>query len=203
MTPSGPAAPAQKVVLASASPRRRALLGAMHVDFAFRSADLDESALPGEDPQAYVARLAAAKALAVADALGDPEVLVIGADTAIDLDGLVLGKPVDDAHAETMLRLLSGRSHRVLTAVAVRRRGATQVGVEQATVTFHALSDETIEEYVRSGEPADAAGAYAIQGRGAALVAHVEGHRSTVIGLPVGLLVRLGRVVGVDLAPSR
>lgn len=190
------AGPGATLLLASASPRRQELLARLGLPFEVRVADLDETPLPHEDPRAYVARLAAAKAEVVADAAPEAHVVVIGADTAVVVDGQLLGKPVDDTDAARMLRLLSGRSHQVLTGVAVavaRSADASAVRVDVAAteVTFAPLSDDDIAWYLASGEPVDKAGAYALQGRGAVFVASIDGSPDNVIGLPLALTRRL------------
>lgn len=188
-----------RLLLASASPRRHELLARLGIEFEVRVADLDETPLPGEEPRAYVTRLAAAKARAVADVAPEPEVVVIGADTAVVVDGHLLGKPVDDADAARMLRLLSGRTHQVLTGVAVAGPvdpPPALVDVAVTDVTFASLSDDDIAWYVASGEPADKAGAYAVQGRGAVFVTSISGSPDNVIGLPLALTRRLLEAAG-------
>jgi septum formation protein len=192
-----------RLLLASASPRRHELLARLGLPFEVRAADLDETPLPDEEPRAYVARLAAAKAQAVADAAPEPAVVAIGADTAVVVDGHLLGKPVDDADAARMLRLLSGRTHQVLTGVAVAVAVAgpvdappVQVDVAVTDVTFAPLSDDDIAWYVASGEPTDKAGAYAVQGRGAVFVTSISGSADNVIGLPLALTRQLLESVG-------
>jgi septum formation protein len=181
-----------RLVLASQSPRRRELLGLLGLRPEIRPAHTDEAVRPGESPEAYVRRVAAEKAAAVT---GD---LVLAADTAVVLGGEVLGKPRDPADAGRMLRALSGRAHRVLTAVCVRRDvPAASAEVLVATeVEFAPLSEERIAWYVATGEPLDKAGAYALQGAGGAFVAAVHGSVSNVVGLPLresaALLERLG-----------
>lgn len=187
----------RRIVLASGSPRRRALLAAAGLDVEVCPADVDETARPGEDPIAYVGRLAVAKAEVVAGRLGDPAAVVIAADTTVDRDGDILAKPLDDDDARTMLRSLSGRHHLVHTGVAVHHRGVTHTGVATTKVVFGQLSDDEIDRYVRSGEPRDKAGAYAIQGEAARFVLRVEGSRTNVVGLPAELLGELLTTVGV------
>ena len=205
--------PGARLLLASASPRRRELLARLGLEFEVRVADLDETPLPGEDPRTYVARLAAAKASAVADAAPEPNVVVVGADTAVVVDGHLLGKPADDADAARMLRLLSGRTHEVLTGVAVVERAdgfddaaggtallparSAAVDVAVTEVTFAELGDGDVAWYVASGEPADKAGAYAVQGRGAVFVTSIAGSPDNVIGLPLALTRRLLEAAGV------
>jgi septum formation protein len=175
------------VVLASQSPRRRELLTLIGIAHEVLPADIDERYLPGETPRGHAERLARAKAGAVAAA----DAVVIGSDTIVVVDGDVLGKPRDEADGARMLRRLSGRSHTVLTAIAVAWQGRIESGVEQVEVTFHAMSDIEIAAYLATGEPMDKAGAYGIQGFGATLVERVEGDYFAVMGLPLQLLVRL------------
>ena len=184
-----------RVVLASQSPRRRELLALVGIPHEVRPADLDERYLPGEEPAAHAERLALEKAAVVAADV--PDALVIGSDTIVVVDGDVLGKPRDEAHATEMLARLAGRSHVVMTAVAVLYRGQQRSAVEQVTVTFHPLSTEQIVSYIRTREPMDKAGAYGIQGYGATIVARVEGDYFAVMGLPLQHLVQLMREVGV------
>jgi septum formation protein len=180
--------PAPRIVLASSSPRRRDLLDQIGLDFDVRPADIDESERPGEDPVSYVRRLAVEKAQA-ATAVFDE--IVIAADTTIDLDGRILAKPDDDDDARRMLRLLSGRTHRVHTGVAVRQGERIEVAVATTFVTMVAITDEAMRWYVATGEPLGKAGAYAIQGAAAVLVDSVQGSVSNVIGLPLTLLDQL------------
>ncbi len=180
-------------VLASASPRRRELLEQLGWTLDIRPADVDESPQPGEDPRAYVLRLAIEKCRAVRAAPGD---LVIAADTTVDIaaaDGRrrIAGKPTDVDDARRMLRSLSGRTHRVHTAVAVRRGEGAASTVVTTHVRMSVLSDADVECYVATGEPFDKAGGYAIQGAGGALVQSVRGSVSNVIGLPLAELLRL------------
>lgn len=169
------------LLLASASPRRRELLAQIGVDFHVCPADVDETPLPGEPPEATVVRLARAKA-AAAPAGGLP---VLGADTVVVIDGTLLGKPVDAGDAAAMLRRLSGRTHEVMTAVAIAGGGRLASRLSRTQVTFRVLSAAEIARYVAGGEPADKAGAYAIQGQGAVFVAHIAGSYSGVVGLPL------------------
>lgn len=187
-----------RVVLASGSPRRRELLAQLGVVFEVRPADLDESVLPGETPAGYVERLARAKAVAVAG----PGELVIAADTTVDVDDEILGKPADDAEAAAMLTRLAGRAHQVHTGVAVSAGGRVVSEVVVTTVRFAPLSPSVVAWYVATGEPQDKAGAYALQGIGGALVAAVEGSVSNVIGLPLVETIRLARAMGVALIPG-
>ena len=191
-----------RVVLASASPRRRELLRLVGIDHEVRPADIDESYLPGERPDAHAERLARGKAETIAAVLG-PESVTIGSDTIVVVDGDVLGKPRDREHARQMLRRLSGRSHVVMTGVAVSWRGSTVSGVEQVGVTFRALSDDEIERYIDTGEPMDKAGAYGIQGFGATIVERVDGDYFAVMGLALNRLAGLLRESGLryDFGP--
>jgi septum formation protein len=187
------------VVLASASPRRRDLLAQMGVEPVVVPADIDESVLPGEHPVAYVRRLSVAKATAIA---AEPTDLVIAADTTVDLDGRILGKPADAAEARAMLRALSARTHRVHTGVTLRLGGRTATDVATTMVTFTPITDHALEWYVGTGEPFDKAGAYAIQGQAAVFVASVKGSVSNVVGLPLTTVVALARSLGVDDLPG-
>jgi septum formation protein len=185
-----------RVVLASQSPRRRELLALIGVEHEVRPADIDEKYLPGEKPRAHAERLAREKAAALAS----DDAAVIGSDTIVVVDGDVLGKPLDASDAARMLRRLAGRSHTVITAVAVAWRGRIESEVEETGVTFHALSDAEIDAYVRTGEPMDKAGAYGIQGYGATIVREVDGDYFAVMGLPLQCLVRLFGRVGLRYA---
>ena len=173
-------------MLASASPRRAALLAGAGYAFDVVPADIDERRRPGEPAREYVARLARAKAAAVAGR--HPGRIVLGADTVVVMDGTVLGKPRDADDAAGMLRRLSGRAHQVLTGVAARRGERCASAVESTVVHFAELDDARIAWYVGTGEPSDKAGAYGLQGRGSRFVTRIEGSRSNVVGLP---LVRL------------
>lgn len=188
------------LVLASASPRRRAILELLNLEFRVIPAEVDESLKAEETPEAYVLRIAELKAVAIAHGLRDeqPPPAVLGADTAVVSDGVVLGKPVDDHEARAMILRLSGRAHRVITGVAVARGPATIDSLAVATtVRFRALTEGEAERYVASGEGRDKAGAYAVQGLGAGLVASVEGSYHTVVGLPAVETLELLRRTGV------
>ena len=184
-----------RVILASQSPRRRELLALVGIPHVVRPADVDETYGVGEEPKAHAERLAREKAAVVA-AL-EPDALVIGSDTIVVVDGDVLGKPRDERHACEMLTRLSGRSHMVMTAVAVQWRGVKRSAVEVVGVTFHPLTADDIRAYVATGEPMDKAGAYGIQGFGATIVARVDGDYFAVMGLPLQRLVRLMADLGV------
>ncbi len=185
-----------RVLLASASPRRRDLLAQLGVSFEVVAPAIDETALPGESPVPYVRRLAVAKADAVGAA---DDVLVIAADTTVDLDGRILGKPVDAEDAAAMLRAMSGRTHRVHTAVAVRHGVAEAGEVTTTMVTMTPIGATAIQWYVSTGEPFDKAGGYAVQGAGGVFVEGIRGSVSNVIGLPLHVLVRLAAEVGAPL----
>jgi septum formation protein len=174
------------VYLASGSPRRRDLLQQIGVPFRVLGTAVNETALPGEAPAAYVTRLAAAKAdegwKRSGDAAGAP---VLAADTAVVLDGRILGKPSGREEAESMLRQLSGRTHEVLTAVALRTEEGLQSRISRSEVTFRSISAAEARAYWDTGEPCDKAGGYAIQGRAAIFVADLRGSYSGVMGLPL------------------
>ena len=187
---------APRVLLASSSPRRRELLSLIGVAHEVRAADIDERPLAGESPEAHCERLAREKAIALAGDAGQGT-LVIGGDTIVVVDDRILGKPRDEADAVNMLRALSGRTHEVLTAVAVVRDGRVESGVERVKVTFRALAETEIADYVATREPMDKAGAYGIQGYGATIVERIEGDYFAVMGLALNRLIRLMGRVGV------
>jgi septum formation protein len=170
------------LVLASASPRRQALLAQLGLPFLVDAAHVDESPEPRESPRTYVERVARAKAEVVS--ARQPGALVLGADTTVALDGEVFGKPRDRAEAVSMLGRLSGRTHLVLTAVATAGARAALTTVE-THVTFARLSEAALAFYAASGEPLDKAGGYALQGLGGFLVERISGSHSNVIGLPL------------------
>ncbi|BAN46745.1 nucleoside triphosphate pyrophosphatase [Metapseudomonas resinovorans] len=172
--------------LASGSPRRRELLAQIGVPHITLIASIDESALPGETANAYVERLAREKALAGLATLAEAgDACVLGADTAVVLDGRILGKPTDRDDALAMLAALSGREHEVLTAVALAAGGRCETRVVASWVRFREIARSELDAYWASGEPADKAGSYAIQGLGAVFVSRVEGSYSAVVGLPL------------------
>jgi len=195
------------LVLASVSPRRRELLAQVGYRFEVHPAHIPEDPLPGEDPIVYVTRLAREKAEAVFRELSSvntvsenlrplprPDVqplAVLGADTTVTLDNAILGKPEDAADAARILRLLSGRTHRVITGVALVTAKGSEVAAEATAVRFLTLSDEEIAAYVATGEPMDKAGAYAIQGRAARWIPRIEGCYFNVMGLPLALVCSL------------
>ena len=200
-----------RLILASASPRRAELLRAAGYAFEIVVTDVDEQVRPGETASTYVRRLAAEKSAAAqsgtakavphdgrrdglasvghrfsgADPRGDADVIILGADTVVVIDGQILGKPRDDGETTSMLRRLSGRRHEVMTGISLRQ-GTSELGrVEITTVYFTPLSDAELEWYVASGEGRDKAGAYAIQGQASRFISRIEGSYSNVVGLPV------------------
>ena len=190
------------LVLASASPRRQELLRGIGLDFTIVPADVDESRRPGEKPIDYVARVAHDKAMAVVGKLGfaaTGSVAVLAADTTVDVDGDVLGKPVDDADGRRMLTLLSGRTHQVRTAVVVWRINGVRTATVTTDVTFAELDQPTVDWYLATGEHLDKAGAYGIQGAAGALVERIDGSATNVIGLPLAETVVLLRHAGVSV----
>jgi septum formation protein len=186
------------ILLASTSPRRRELLLSLGLPFDVRAADVDETLLPGENAFDGAERLARAKAGAAA--VGAPETLVVAADTLVVLESLALGKPKDRGDVRRMLAALEGRAHDVVTGVACALGGRIVSGRETTRVVLAPMSPAEIEAYAATGEPDDKAGAYAMQGIGGLFVERVEGSPSNVVGLPVRLLYRLARELGVDLA---
>jgi septum formation protein len=178
--------PAGKIILASRSPRRAELLSAAGIPFEVLAADIDETPLVNEAPDAYVERLAIAKAQAVL-ALR-PAARVLGADTTVTIDNEILGKPIDAADAMRMLRLLSGRTHLVHTGVALVSAGGIQSAVETTRVWFNPMTDGDISWYIATGEPEDRAGGYAIQGFASRFISRIEGSYSNVVGLPVAMV---------------
>lgn len=177
------------VTLASSSPRRQALLRRAGYRVRVVAPNVDERRHRGEAPADFVRRLARAKCAAVADGL-PATALVLGADTAVVIDGRVLGKPASPAHATAMLRRLAGRRHRVVTGVCLicRARRLNRVRAVSTTVWMRALSAAEIETYIQSGEPLDKAGAYAIQGRAGGFIDRIRGSYSNVVGLPIELV---------------
>lgn len=176
-----------RIVLASASPRRRELLAQVGLTAVCIPADVDESVLSGESPDRHAIRLSEAKALAVASRRHVAGRFFLGSDTVVVRDGVILGKPDDAADAAAMLRSLSGRSHEVVSGYAVHDRdsGRTISGAVVTRVWFKSLTDQEIAGYLATGEPFDKAGAYAIQGFGAFMVPRIEGSYPNVVGLPL------------------
>lgn len=196
-----------RLYLASRSPRRRELLNQIGIDFdtvVFRDgtradSETDETPLPGESPVAYVERVARSKAihgLKIVEERKLPMRPILSADTTLEFNGSIIGKPVDRADAAAILRRLSGQTHRVLTGVAINHMGHTEYLLSTSEVSFREIDDEEIRHYVMSGEPMDKAGAYGIQGRAGLFVKHLSGSFTGVMGLPVcetcELLKKLG-----------
>lgn len=180
------------LILASQSPRRREILERAGIAFTVRVADVDESLREGEGAQSYVRRLATRKAVAA----GKAGEVVLGADTTVVVDGMILGKPEGVADAERMLGLLQGRTHEVITGICLKVGGQLYIDAEVTVVRFLAMSSEEIAAYVATGEPMDKAGGYAIQGGASRYIDRIEGCYWNVVGLPVakvaGLLRRQG-----------
>jgi septum formation protein len=184
------------IVLASASPRRQELLRNAGISFVVQAADILEIPRAGEEPCALAERLAREKAEAVFRER--PNELVLGADTIVVVDEQILGKPRDASDAARMLRLLSGRSHQVVTGVCLMGPGFEDVRSESTVVSVSVLGDEDIGSYVATGEPMDKAGAYAIQGMASRWIFHIEGDYFNVVGLPVALVYGMLREHGVN-----
>lgn len=175
-----------RILLASASPRRSELLRQVGIDHVVRPMDIDEAVRDGEAPPAYVLRLAEAKAAALWRQAGPgPRLPVLAADTTVALEGEIFGKPASLAEARSMLGRLSGRTHEVHTAVAVLHAGGGAARLSRSTVTFRALTNAEIDWYWHTGEPADKAGGYAVQGRAALFISHIAGSYSGIMGLPL------------------
>ena len=172
------------LILASASPRRKALLSLLVQDFQVRAADVDENPLQGEKPRDLAARLAQSKAEAVYAQAG-PRFRVLGGDTVVAVDEVTLGKPQDATEARGMLAMLSGRSHQVFSAVAICDESGIRHQISETTVVFRELTAETIEEYCASKDPYDKAGGYGIQGEAGSFVVRLDGSYSGVVGLPL------------------
>ena len=199
-----------RIYLASRSPRRRELLAQIGIRFdllLFRSgsredAEVSEAWLPGETPEAYVVRVARIKAMFGVDLIASRAIVVrpvLAADTTLDLDGEIIGKPRDEADAAAILARLSGRSHRVLTAIAMARAERVEHRLSISEVRFRELSTEEIRRYVQSGEPMDKAGAYGIQGRAAVFIEEIRGSHSGIVGLPLCETALLLRDFGYPL----
>ncbi|MBC7789444.1 MAG: septum formation inhibitor Maf [Anaerolineae bacterium] len=184
-----------RIILASSSPRRHDLLTMAGIAHEVMPADVDETHLAGEEPGVYAERVARDKGAWVA--AREPSALIIAADTIVVVDGLVLGKPRDVSDAARMLRLLSGRIHQVRTATAIALSGRLESAVDIVDVKFRELTHDDIMKYIGTGEPADKAGAYGIQGYGATLVERIEGDFFAVMGLSLYRLTELMQRVGV------
>jgi septum formation protein len=190
------------VYLASASPRRRELLRQIGVSFRLVGTELDETPMAGEAPAGYVSRLALAKADAGWQRSRDfGDAPVLAADTAVVLDGRILGKPQDKTDAATMLLELSGRTHQVLTAVAVRSAAGNEVKISESLVAFRPVDAAEAAAYWNTGEPRDKAGGYAIQGYAAVFIADLKGSYSGVMGLPLFETAALLKAAGVAIWP--
>jgi septum formation protein len=192
-----------QIYLASRSPRRCELLAQIGVRFAVVETDTDETRLPGEHPEDYVLRLALEKARAARGALPEKDGRpVLGADTAVVIGARILGKPADREEALAMMRLLSGRAHRVLTAVALISTDGERTDLSETRVTFRTLDEDEVLRYWHTGEPRDKAGGYGIQGYGALFVAGLHGSYSGVMGLPLFETGRLLGQVGLEVIPK-
>jgi septum formation protein len=200
----------KKIYLASKSPRRRELLRQVGIDFELlllrsdgpRGPDVTEEVLPGEAPIDYVARVAREKAAFAADLIQKrrmPARAVLAADTTVTIDGVILGKPANANEAAAMLQQLSGRTHQVLTAVAVHHSDFTGHVVQSSDVRFGPLSPAAIAAYCATAEPYDKAGAYGIQGTAALFVEHIDGSHSGIMGLPIYETAQLLRQAGLPL----
>jgi len=187
-----------KIILASRSPRRKDILEGLNLSFEIDPPDIDESPLENELAIDYVRRIATTKAELVAQR-HDKQCIVIAADTTVELNGEIFGQPRDLDEARLMIHKLSGKTHAVRTAVSVRCEIKTATAVDTAQVTMREVTSELLEWYLGTGESLGKAGAYAVQGHGAALVAGVTGELDTVIGLPVRLLTSLLADLGIDL----
>ena len=185
-----------ELILASQSPRRKELLGLFRIPFSVSVADIDETMDPGKPPFDEVARVSRLKALAVNRG---PEDVVIAADTIVVCDGEILGKPRDEADANRMLNLLSGRDHQVMTGMTVLRDGQCLTHTEITDIHFRDLSQREIDAYIRSGEPMDKAGSYGIQGGAALFADQMHGDYYNVMGLPVCRLGQMLREIAPDL----
>jgi len=189
------------IILASASPRRQQLLDMLGIEYEVDPAEIDERPEPGELPETLAVRLAREKAVKVAQRHSG--VPVLAADTLVVIDGVILGKPASDTEAAKMLGMLSGRRHRVVTAVSLAWDGKTQELCDVTKVWFRSFDDQLIAEYVATGEPLDKAGSYAVQGLGSVLVQRIEGDFFGVMGLPVRLVASLLEAAGLPYRFTR
>lgn len=187
-----------KIILASGSPRRYELLSRLGLPFEGLPPEIEEDTGSTGDPLDFAARMALSKAEAMAPGNGDR--VIVGADTIVVADGVILGKPGDEERALEMLRLLNGRRHQVITGIAAihPEKGMVETGLKTTEVEFNKVTEERILEYVKSGDPLDKAGAYGIQGRGRFLVKSIEGCYHNVVGLPLCLLMELLGKIGLD-----
>lgn len=190
--------PQAVVVLASASPRRRDLLRLAGIPFRARSADVEERPGRAEDAAGFTRRVAGLKAAAIA-ARAPAGTWVLGADTTVEIDGIILGKPAGAADAARMLRMLSGRTHQVRTAVTLYRAPDAEIAASlvETRVRFSTLDSRLVGGYIASGEPMDKAGAYGIQGQGALLIESIEGSYTNVVGLPLVETARMLERAGI------
>ena len=179
----------KKIILASASPRRRELLSTAGFEFEVCAADVDESVPSGTAPADAAEMTASKKALEAAKS--HPDDIVIGADTIVVADGKILGKPHGKENAAEMLTMLSGKEHKVITGVCIVCNGKTETFYKESRVRFYPLSAKEISDYVATGEPMDKAGAYGIQGKGCTLVESIEGDYFNIVGLPVAAVARI------------
>ncbi len=189
------------IYLASGSPRRAELLRQINLDFEVMPVNIDESPLQFESPSVYVERMANSKAVAGRGKLSDkdPDAVVLAADTIITIDDKIIGKPVDEEHCRCILSTLSGREHRVMSAIAVALKDNTLSRVSISRVWFKSLSTREIDQYCAGQEPIDKAGAYAIQGRAAIFIRHLAGSYSSVMGLPVFETAELLNEAGISV----
>ena len=190
-----------ELILASASSRRKELLAQIGVPFQSAAMDIDESVRLNELPNDYVMRLAREKARACLE--HNPDSVVLAADTTVVVEGEILGKPENSEHAQRMLRQLSGKNHQVLTGIAVAKRIKDEITIASRVVvtdvSFAAISNQQIAQYIKTGEPMDKAGAYAIQGKAALFVERIEGSYSNVVGLPLAETGKLLQDFGIPL----
>ena len=178
-----------KLILASGSPRRSDILASVGWEFVKHPADIDESERPSEAPEDYVVRLAREKAEAVA--VQYPDSMVLGADTTVVIEGQILAKPIDMADARRMIGMLAGKSHDVLTGVAIVNLGRTESGMQRTRVTFAHMTDDEIAFLAEMGEPLDKAGAYAVQAHAALFIEGIEGDFWNIAGLPINLVYEM------------
>jgi septum formation protein len=186
-----------KIILASRSPRRKDILEKLNLSFVIDPPDIDESPIKNESPINYVQRISAAKADLVAQR-HDQKCIVIAADTTVELNGEIFGQPRELDEARIMIQKLSSKTHKVHTAISVRYNQEIANSVDTASVTMREVTSELLEWYIGTGESIGKAGAYAVQGHGAALVADLSGEIGTVIGLPAGLLIGMLGNLGID-----
>lgn len=189
----------KRLILASASPRRRELLGRFGLPFEVIPAKGEEPLLPGLTPEETVKALAAAKAAEIAGETGDADALIIGSDTVVERGGVILGKPADEADAFRMLSALSGGVHRVWSGVCVRRGERILTEAECTEVCFRTLTEEEIRAYIATGEPMDKAGSYGYQGLASVFVESIRGDYFNVVGLPLCRLGQMLKEFGVEL----